>query len=234
MNQGQQQNQAGEPIGRLSARPAAVSTPGPPGLHRLAGGEQGPSLLYAPAAYRPGRPLPLVVMLHGAGGNAQQTLPPMRLLADAAPFLLLVPQSQGQTWDVLEGGYGPDVAALDAALERLFSGYAVDPSHLALAGFSDGASYALSLGLTNGDLFSHLLAFAPGFVAPAAQHGAPQIFVAHGTRDAVLPIDRCSRRIVPQLRRAGYDVRYEEFDGPHTVPPAIIGDALAWFAAPPS
>lgn len=218
--------------GRLFARPNVVAVPGAPGLHQLNNRGQRDSLLHVPATYQPERLLPLLVMLHGAGGNARRTLEPMQFLADATPFLLLVPQSQGQTWDVIEGGYGPDVAALDAALTQLFARYGVDPEHLALAGFSDGASYALSLGLANGDMFTHLLAFSPGFLAPAAYQGAPQVFVAHGTRDAVLPIDRCSRRIVPQLRRAGYAVRYDEFDGPHTVPPAIVCDALAWFTAP--
>jgi phospholipase/carboxylesterase len=35
---------------------------------------------------------------------------------------------------------------------------------VALGGFSDGASYALSLDLTNGDLFASLIAFSPGFI----------------------------------------------------------------------
>jgi predicted esterase len=55
--------------------------------------------------------------------------------------------------------------------------------------------------------------------------------VAHGTRDAVLPIAACSRRLVPALERGGYDVTYREFDGPHTVPPDVAREALAWFAA---
>ena len=45
-----------------------------------------------------------------------------------------------------------------------------------------------------------------------------------------LPIDRCSRRIVPQLERAGYEVRYREFEGGHVVPPAIARQAARWFA----
>ena len=225
-------NQGSEMLGRLQARPGAVTTPGSLGLHQLASGTGRDALLYVPAAYHPERPMPLVVMLHGAGGVAQRTLESMQPLADTTPFVLLVPQSQGQTWDVIEGGYGPDVTALDAALAQIFASYTVDEAHLALAGFSDGASYALSLGLTNGDLWTHLLAFSPGFLAPASRQGAPQIFVAHGTHDRVLPIDRCSRRIVPELRRAGYTVRYQEFDGPHTVPPAIVRDALAWFTTP--
>jgi phospholipase/carboxylesterase len=45
----------------------------------------------------------------------------------------------------------------------------------------------------------------------------------------VLPIDRCSRRIVPQLERAGYDVLYREFDGGHTISPDIASEAVSWF-----
>ncbi len=77
-----------------------------------------------------------------------------------------------------------------------------------MGGFADGASYALSLGITNGDLFTHVLAVAPAFMAPAAQRGSPRVFIAHGTEDGALPIKASSRRIVPPLRRALYDVRY--------------------------
>ena len=97
---------------------------------------------------------------------------------------------------------------------------------MAVGGFSDGASYALSLGITNGDLFTHVMAFSPGFMAPAGQMGSPRIFVSHGTRDGVLPIDRCSRKIVPQLERADYDVLYREFDGGHTISPEIALEAV--------
>jgi phospholipase/carboxylesterase len=31
------------------------------------------------------------------------------------------------------------------------------------------------------------------------------------------------------LRNAGYVVKYHEFDGPHTVPPAIAREAFEWF-----
>ncbi|HET7077939.1 MAG TPA: phospholipase, partial [Chloroflexia bacterium] len=90
-------------------------------------------------------------------------------------------------------------------------------------------SYALSVGLTNGDLFTHILAFSPGFLASAGQTGTPRIFISHGIHDSVLPIDRCSRRIVPSLRDADYAVSYKEFDGPHTVPPDIARAAVQWF-----
>ncbi|HYH99185.1 alpha/beta hydrolase, partial [Hyalangium sp.] len=137
------------------------------------------------------------------------------------------------TWDVIRGDYGPDVTFIDQALAWVFAHYAVDPARIAIGGFSDGASYALSLGIANGDLFTHVLAFSPGFAAPVEQHGEPRLFVSHGIQDAVLPITACSRRLVPRLQRAGYDVRYHEFDGPHTIPPEIAREAAEWFKSTP-
>src|SRR5262249_28803123 len=144
----------------------------------------------------------------------------LRRLADATGLILLAPTSRGPTWDLIQDGFGPDVEAIDRALGHVLGRYAVDPRRLAVGGFSDGASYALSLGLTNGDLFPHVPAFSPGFMAPGERRSKPRLFLSHGTDDQVLPIDHCSRRIVRQVRRAGYDVTYREFDGPHAVPPA--------------
>jgi phospholipase/carboxylesterase len=98
-----------------------------------------------------------------------------------------------------------------------------------VAGFSDGASYALSIGIMNGALFSDILAFSPGFMAPTRQADAPRVFISHGIHDGVLPIDACSRRLAPKLRDAGYDLDYREFDGGHEVPPEMVTAAVARF-----
>ncbi|MFL5354169.1 alpha/beta hydrolase [Archangium sp.] len=220
--------------GRLSARPQPPPVVAPArGLLPLGLGGRRDGLLFVPRSYRVDRLAPLGVMLHGAGGNARHALSPWQKLADEAGVLLLAPDSRGLTWDLLaEDGFGPDVAFLDRALAYVFAHYAVDPGRLALEGFSDGASYALSLGLTNGDLFTHVVAFSPGFLAPAAQRGEPKVFVSHGVKDEVLRIEPCSRRLVPLLEQAGYAVRYREFDGPHTVPADTAREALDWFTAP--
>ena len=104
----------------------------------------------------------------------------------------------------------------------------VDPAWVAIAGFSDEASYALSPGLANGGLFGAVLAFSPGFISPVPARGRPRVFISHGNGDDVLPIGPCSRQIVPALRQAGYDVNYREFDGGHTVPRSVADDALTW------
>lgn len=216
--------------GRLLSRPfAAEAVPAEAGLHTLEHNGQQVALVYVPPGYEATRPAPFVVLLHGAGGTAQGGLGIGQGFADDLGMIILAPVAQRQTWDRITGTYGLDVARIDWALGELFARYNVDVARLAIGGFSDGASYALSLGLTNGDLFSHIIAFSPGFAAPAAQRGTPPLFLSHGVGDSVLPIDRCSRVLAPRLRAAGYDVIYEEFDGRHTVPPAIARRAFAWF-----
>ncbi len=219
--------------GRIAARPPLrrPRTGLPAGLERLEGDGGVPGLLYVPAGVRPERPAPLVLVLHGAGATARHGLELLAGQADDAGLVLLAPSSRGRTWDLVLGGYGPDVAWIDRALAEVFQRLPVDSGRLAVGGFSDGASYAISLGLTNGDLFSHVLAFTPGFAAPARRRGRPRLFVSHGTRDRVLPIDACSRRLVPELRQAGYQVRYREFEGGHIIPAAIARDAVAWFGS---
>ena len=218
----------------MRARPSGTDGTAPVGLRSLELGAGSDGYLYVPAGYGAGRPAPLVLLLHGAGEDARDGLAQLRQQADGAGLILLALSSQGPTWDLIlgRGRYGRDVAAIDEALGQTFSSYAVDPDRVAVGGYSDGASYAISLGISNGDLFGNVLAFSPGFMAPAGREGSPRFFVSHGTRDRWLPIDRTSRRLVPELEGAGYDVTYREFDGPHVVPPAIAQEAVDWFAAP--
>lgn len=215
--------------GRLSARPRQSKAAGPSGLRRLKLGGERDGFVYVPDGVSAERRAPLMLLLHGAGGDARRTVSLLQSLADERGIILLVPDSRGQTWDVIVSDYGPDVEYINRALEQTFGGYDVDTERVAIGGFSDGASYALSLGLTNGDLFTHVVAFSPGFAVPASKHGSPALFISHGTKDRVLPIDVCSRRIVQQVRRAGYAVLYKEFDGPHAVPPDIAAEAVGWF-----
>ena len=220
--------------GRLAARPGTPTTSVTTGEQPLSLGDGRDGLLYVPATYVATKPAPLVLMLHGATGSARGALRPFRELADDAGLVLLAPESRGSTWDAIRGDYGPDILFLDRALAWTFQRVAIDPARLTIEGFSDGATYALGVGLTNGDLFQRVIAFSPGFVLPVDPHARPHVFISHGIRDQILPIDQCSRRIVPQLERARYDVEYREFDGPHAVPPDIAKDAIAWMAATPA
>lgn len=221
---------------QLQARPAAAgrTVPAVPGLTALGLSARRDAYLYVPKGYHSNHPAPLLVLLHGATQSADLWTRSATLLAlaDSMGVVLLMPNSEGRTWDLMMGGFGPDVALLDSALTLVFRRCNIDAKHIALGGFSDGATYALSLGVGNGDLFSSLIAFSPGYLAPAERRGNPRIFIAHGTDDRILPINSASRRIVPILKQSGYAVVYHEFEGPHTVRPDQLQQALAWFMEP--
>ena len=205
----------------LGAVPAAEHTEPVAGrVLRLDGG----ALLAVPAG--PAGPRPLLVFFHGSGGTPQQSLSLTHEAAERAGVAVLAPRSVDRSWDLVTGEPGPDVAALRRSLAAAARHVRTDPAALALGGFSDGASYALTLGLANPGTVGAVLAFSPGFFAGRAA-GAPRCFVSHGRADRVLPPGRTSARIVPLLRRAGHEVEFAEFDGGHEVPGWAVERALS-------
>lgn len=165
--------------GRLTARRHAPVVPGPTGLVPMTGpdGDQ-LAMAYAPESAADGSVYRLVLLLHGAGGSARQGLDLLLPVADEHHLLLVAPQSSAASWDLIAGGFGADVARIDGLLATVFDRYPVQ--EVAFGGFSDGASYALSLGLANGDLVDAVLAFSP--VSP--RHRSPTVTPGSSSRTA--------------------------------------------------
>lgn len=215
---------------RLSARPGTPSSALGPGAHPLNLGWARDGFIYVPPTYEPATPAPLLVLLHGGGVSSKEwsggVLPS---LVDDLGIVVLCPDSRARTWDVVNSGeMGVDVEFIDRALRWTFSRINVDEARMALGGFSDGGSYALSLGITNGDLFSALLGFSPGVVLAATRVGSPRVFMTHGTNDGTIPVQN-SRTISEELEQAGFDVTYTEFVGGHTLTGALMRQGLEWF-----
>lgn len=188
------------------------------------------ALLYVPAGYQPATPSPLVLMLHDGGAAAITALDLFQPYADAAGLALLAVDSTSTTWDIIGGSYGPDVTFIDAALAATFNEVNVDPARVTVEGFADGASYALAVGRTNGELFSRVISFSPGFMPPYLPTGMPKFFMSQGLSDLVSEPIETGEFISSQLTAAGYSVDYVEFDGGHEVPDAIIQQSLTWLA----
>ena len=160
---------AGGGDGRLTARVTSPSQTTAPGLYPLglAGSRDG--FLYVPTSYRSDTPAPIALLLHGAGHDATEMVDPIRPLADTLGLVLLAPDSRGGTWDAIRGSFSDDVQFIDRAFTHAFARVRVDANRVRIVGFSDGGSYSLSLGMINGDLFSRVVAFSPGFIVPRLQ-----------------------------------------------------------------
>lgn len=214
--------------GRFKARPGEPTKPPlPAGLHTL-GLDERDAYLMVPQGLDPARPAPLIVMLHGKGGQANETLGEWRRTAARNKVIVLAPQSRGHTWEVDNGPVGPDAVFIDQALAAVFDRFRIDPEKLAIAGFSDGGTMALSSGMVNGELFSDILAFAPiRFHAPGAL-GLPRVFLANGESDTGASYPN-ARAMARQLEGDGYDVEFFGFKGGHYMDEDAVKRAMRRF-----
>jgi len=218
-----------EPSSRLTARPGPPTRAATEGFTSLGLDPLRDGFIFVPQCYDPVTPIPLAVALHGSTSSSAFWAQ-YESRAEAHCFAILAPDSRSATWDIAEGSLGPDIAFIDRALEHIFDRVTVDPSRIVLLGFSDGASYAISIGVSNGDLFNHLISHSPGFFIPVEPLvGKPAFYISHGSRDPILPVTTTRDLIVPNFEQGGYEVTYEEFDGGHTIPEAIAEGALDWW-----
>lgn len=231
----------------LAARPPGSAAGLPSGKTALSND----AVAYVPASVAAG-PVPLVVLLHGAGGRSERFLDRFVAEADRGGFMLLALQSKAATWDLVprndRGGgplamksgpvmrYGADVGRIDAVLAELYAKARVDARRSVLLGFSDGASYALSLGLANPQLFAAIIALSPGFVTiPAKVAPSQRIYIAHGRRDQVLPFQVAQKDIAGLLLANGLKPQFRPFEGDHRIDDEALTEGLAYaFGASPS
>ncbi|RMG32568.1 MAG: phospholipase [Planctomycetota bacterium] len=150
---------------------------------------------------------PLLLFLHGAGerGNDLKLVlrhgPPKRVLEGAKfPFVIVAPQCPaGKWWEPV---------SLDAFLNAVLQKYRIDADRVYVTGLSMGGYGTWSL-----------IAYAPqrfAAAAPICGGGLPflvrnaknvPVWVFHGAKDGVVPIEE-SERLVRALKRAGGTVRF--------------------------
>lgn len=202
--------------------PVAAAQALVPGVSRITKA----ALVYRPAQIA--EPSAVVILLHGAGGRADQFLREFTRFADERGVLLLALQSEAGSWPrrSQEVTRGPDAANFNAALAALTARAPVDLSRVVLLGFSDGASHALSFGLAKPKTFRAILAMSPGYAfAPRRPDPTQPIFIAHGRRDNVLSAANV-REMIRGLEGAGYRPEVRWFNGGHRIDPALLDAGL--------
>ena len=205
----------------LAALPAQTFAQAPATVHRVTQ----KAFAYAPASAA--APAPLIVLLHGAGGNAREFLDQFKRTAEERRVVLLSVQSNGRTWAVRKPNEREaDVANIKAAIRELTGKTPFDASRTTVLGFSDGASYALSIGMAYPSLFRTIVAFSPGYAfAPSRMDTDQRIFIAHSRRDPILPAEN-TREMVKGLEAAGFDPDVRWFNGGHEIDPALRNAAF--------
>jgi predicted esterase len=214
----------------VHAQAAPSAGPGTPpfGESRLGISSDGrDGVLYVPKSYNESTPVPLLVMLHGFAGWADE-MKSTFALAEEFGVVVIAPESRALTWGQAAPGFDPDVKFISAAYKKVTNVINVDPDRVALGGRSDGAGYALSMGLAYGDIFNHIIVFSGGMMNTIRRKGMPRVFIAHGTDDRQMPIELTGRQYAETLKAEGYDVTYREYQGGHGTPPAVSREAFRW------
>ena len=158
--------------------------------------------VYVPQSYKKGVPMPIVMMLHGFRSTSEAVRFAFPL-AEEFGVIVLAPESRDMTWGMEIPGFDTDSKYLGMAFRWVSDVLTIDRSRVALGGVSDGANYALNMGLAYGDSFNHLMIFSAGTFAPFRRQGKPEVFLAHGTHDEQMPIDRTGRKFAAQLKERG-------------------------------
>jgi phospholipase/carboxylesterase len=179
-----------------------------PGDQRFVGAGGQSALIRVPEGLGP---FPLLILFHGASGSGEELLDYLAPSLESVPAVIVAPNSAGRTWDALmvdswtlldvftgrgrSAGFGADVVFVNEVIAEAFRRASIDRSRIALVGFSDGATYALALGMANGQSIGKVVAFSPGFIYPAPRKGRPEIFLSHGRSDrAARSIASCGPR----------------------------------------
>jgi phospholipase/carboxylesterase len=217
---------------RLNARPVEFVQPTLPwGLHRVTRSTTR-FIAYVPASALRRQSIPVNLLLHGSARDAEQLVEAHRAFADSSGVVVIAPYASEGTWDAIYDGFGPDLLGIDRTLAWLFDRLPVNPSRIAITGFSDGATYALAIGRANGDLFTRIVAYSPGFLIAVEPTGKPEIAISHGTGDLELPYSTTRDRMVPALRQSGYSVDFRSFDGAHEVLLDLVSETLQKLGGP--
>jgi phospholipase/carboxylesterase len=196
------------------------------------------AVLLTPEEIDPQRRYPMLTLLHGAGRHDEHLVKACRGLAEEHQVLMLVPRSLQPTWDlIVRDGTRPDADFLEYALDLIYRRYPVAERQQALLGFSDGASYGLSLGLSNPGLFEAVMAWAAGFVAVDSQIVSEQdpklrIYLEYGTHDQLFPFEQVALPMRQSLEASGHDVTFSvDEGGRHWPSGTFVNEALAWWLA---
>ena len=197
------------------------------------------AILLTPERIDPERRYPLLTVLHGAGRREEMLIKAYREEPEARNALFLIPRSHHATWDLTAANDRPDLDFLEWAYDLIYRRYPVDPDRQALIGYSDGASYALSVGLSNPGVFRAVMGWAAGFLVVdpsgiSAEDPKPAVLLEYGTQDQLFPFERVAIPMRERLEGMGYAVNFRVDEGGRHWPSGEFQpEALDWFFSSP-
>ena len=170
-------------------------------------------LLHVPPNYDGNTPVPLVIVLHGGGGNAEniEEVTSFSDLADRDGFLVVYPDGTGKldyrllTWNggfccsyALENNVD-DVGFIRALIHHLQQNYSINASRIYATGISNGGIMSYRLGAELSDILAAIAPVAGSIGGQASEQeslwripeprSSLSVIIFHGTHDTRIPYD---------------------------------------------
>jgi phospholipase/carboxylesterase len=199
-------------------------------------------------------PAAAVIWMHGLGADGHDFEPVVPEIPLPVPVRYVFPHAPRQAVTINRGmvmrawydvsGQGEEDAAGLRRSQRLVEELVADErargipaGRIVLAGFSQGGAMALQTGLRHPERLAGIMAlscYVPIATTVAAEAQAANrdvpIFMAHGTEDPVIPVERAQigRDLLVKL---GYRVQWHAYPMPHSVCGEEIADIAAWLGS---
>jgi polyhydroxybutyrate depolymerase len=169
-------------------------------------------IVHVPKGYAPHKQLPLVMYIHGGGGNLRSAyLDKMHSMSDTLGFVLAIPEGTGgmkfgRIWGVWNGGSwqggsccgeADDVGFISSMIHDIQKNYAIDPNRIFATGISNGALMTNRLGCELSDTIAAIAVVAPSAVpAQCSPSKKLSVMVIQGTNDPANPLDGSEPRSI--------------------------------------
>ena len=192
-----------------------------------------PFRIYVPEGFDRSSRYPLVVALHGAGGDENSFMDRYRGLlkknAEERGYVVVSVNGRGP-YGGYRGDSGQDVLDVIQVVEE---SYPIDSDRIYLTGHSMGGGGTVLVGFDNAERFAALAPIA-GFGSADQLAKAPKmpLLIAQGEADALVPVES-ARSFHEAAKKAGMEVRYIEKAGVDhlAIVDLVMTDIFDWFDA---
>jgi len=174
-----------------------------------------PYQVYVPTNYDKSKSFPLIIALHGMGGDENSYFQAyaqgaFKTEAEKHGYIVACPKGRKPASMYL-GDADKDVMDVLAEMRR---DYNIDPDRIYLTGHSMGGYGTWSVAMSHPEVFAALAPISGGSSTPA---GLPKIahipqLVVHGDTDPTVPVER-SRVMVEAGKKLGAEIKYIEVPG---------------------
>lgn len=153
-------------------------------------------IVYTPASFNPGTPVPLVFVLHGLTqtGQAIMNVSNFNAIADTANFILVYPDGIGNSWNINANLPGAsttnDIGFIEALIDTISANYSIDQNRIYSCGFSAGGFMSHMLACKSSRCFAAIASVA-GTMTDSVYNTCSPLFnlpvlQIHGTSDNIV------------------------------------------------